>query len=608
MVSVDRIEVTEDTASGLYGNYAMGGVINIVTSRPTSRTLELKPQFGLFSGRAGGDSGATPKFDMFASDIWKTVGFAVEASAFNTDGFRTVTTEAGPVDNNAKVDYRNITGKLEYLPSDRVNVTGRVGYFREDRDNGKIGEGNDTRWTSFSGGARIKLPDQSDLQARLFGDIQRAHYNFLAVSNAATLRDFVRLATDQRVPVNGFGGMVQWQKVIGTRQALTAGTDWRWVDGDSREDSYSPITGAAPGADGVTLPARLNIQRVSGGSQISQGAFVQDVITPVDKLVLTLNARVDHWRNYDGHNLETSVATGQPTANNRPSLEDRTDTVVSPRVAALYHVTDRVTTWGAVNSGFRAPTLTELYRQFSVGAITTRPNNQLGPERLVGGEFGVNVAPRRDLTARFTWFDNRVKDPVSNVTMSPGVPNFEVACAGLAIGNCVQKQNLGRTKIQGVQFDVEYLLGSEWRVNAAYIHNDAKVTDGGDVNADLVGKYLAQVPQNRGSLQIAYTNPRLVNVSLGIQFVGLQYNDDENDQFIPASTLAAAGYDTDITAGLPGYTTVDLLASRDLGQRLQLFVGAQNLTNKVFFVQTNPSTFGSPRMVNFGVRVRFAGR
>jgi outer membrane receptor protein involved in Fe transport len=609
MVSVDRIEVTEDTASGLYGNYAMGGVINIVTSRPTRRMLELKPQFGVFSTRGGSDdSGATPKFDMFASDVWKKVGVAVEASAFDTDGFRTVTTEAGPVDNNARVDYHNVTGKVEYLPTERVNVSGRVGYFRENRDNGKIGEQNDTKWTSLSGGVRVRMPDGSDFQSRLFGDIQKAHYNFLAVSNSSTLRNFVRLATDQRVPVNGFGGMVQWQKVLGTRQVLTSGVDWRWVDGDSREDSYSPIAGAGAGADGVTLPARLNIQRISGGSQLSQGVFVQDVFTPTDKLVLTLNGRVDHWKNYDGHNLETTVATGGPTANNRPALPDRTDTVFSPRVAALYHVTDKVTTWGAVNSGFRAPTLTELYRQFSVGAITTRPNNQLGPERLVGGELGLNVAPRRDLTARITWFDNRVKDPVSNVTMSPGLPNFEVACAGLAIGNCVQKQNLGRTKIQGIQTDVEYLLGREWRVSAAYIYNSAKVTDGGEVDADLVGNYLAQVPKNRGSLQIAYSNPALINVALAFQFVGLQYNDDENDQFIPAATLAAAGYDTDIGAGLPGYSTVDLLASRDISNRFQVFVGVQNLTDKEFFVQTNPSTLGSPRLINFGVRVRFAGR
>src|SRR4051812_26040073 len=275
MVSVDRIEVTEDTASGLYGNYAMGGVINIVTSRPTRHTLELKPQYGSFSGaNASTDNGGTPKIDGFASDIWKKVGFAVEGSAFNTDGFKTVTTEAGPIDNNAAVEYSNISGKVEYLPSDRLGFSGRVGYFNESRDNGKVGELNDTRWTSLSGGVRIKLPDQSDLQSRVFGDIQNAHYNFLAVSNAATLRNFVRLATDQRVPVNGFGGMVQWQKVAGTKQLFTAGADWRWVDGDSEEDGYAAIPNAPPGPDGVTLPAQQNIRRISGGSQTSQGVFV----------------------------------------------------------------------------------------------------------------------------------------------------------------------------------------------------------------------------------------------------------------------------------------------------------------------------------------------
>src|SRR6266536_1266147 len=78
LASVDRVEMTEDTSSSLYGNYAMGGVINIVTSRPTRRTVEIKPQFGTRS---------TPKVDFFASDRWNKVGAAVEGSVLSTDGF-----------------------------------------------------------------------------------------------------------------------------------------------------------------------------------------------------------------------------------------------------------------------------------------------------------------------------------------------------------------------------------------------------------------------------------------------------------------------------------------------------------------------------------------
>jgi outer membrane receptor protein involved in Fe transport len=583
LISVDRIEITEDTASSLYGNYAMGGVINIVTGRPTRRTIEFKPQYG---------TRKSPKFDFFASDAWNKFGVAVEGSFFKTDGFPIVAPrERGPIDNNASVDYKNVSAKLEYTPTDRVNVFFRAAQFVEDRVNGKVGEINDTNWKTANGGVRMQLPDNSDLQARVFVDRQKAHFNFLAVTNSTTIRNVVRLATDQHVPTDGVGSALQWTKAIGTAHAFSAGTDWRWVDGDSQEAAYVAATPTS--IVGVTQAATLSVNRISGGTQQSLGAFAQDIFTPTSKLVVTLSARADHWRNYDGHNLETTVATGLPTANNRPAIQERTDTVVSPRLAALYHLSDRITGWGSINSGFRAPTLTELYRQFSVGAVTTRPNDQLGPERLVGGEVGINIAPVSNVTIRTTWFDNRIKNPVSNVTLSPTL---------------AQKQNLGKTRVWGIQSDAEYRVGSAWRFSGAYVYDQAKVTDGGVANAGLVGKYLAQVPKHRGSLQASYSSEKYVNVALGVQFNGAQFNDDQNINFIPVQTLTEAGYDASTPVGLPGYTTVDLMASRDLGRNVQVFVGAQNIFDQVYFVQTNPSTIGTPRLVNGGVRVRWAGR
>ena len=592
LVSVDRIEITEGPTSSLYGNIAMGGVINIITSRPSRRTLELKPQYG---------SRTSPKLDFFASDQWNRVAAAVEGSFLDTDGFPIVAAiERGPIDNNADVKYKNVTGKLEYTPSDRMNMFLRAGYFTEARVNAKVGEVNDTKWTTLNGGLRARLRDYSNLEARLFVDHQKSHFNFLAVTNAATTRNIVRLATDQHVPTDGVGGMAQWTKAFGRAHAFSAGFDWRWVDADSQEDGFVPAVPTV--IVGVTQAATLSVQRVSGGTQRSLGAFVQDVFTPTEKLVLTLSARVDGWRNYDGHNLETTVATGQPTGNNRSSLPDKSDTVVSPRAAALYHVSDRVSVWGAANSGFRAPTLTELYRQFAVAAVTTFPSSDLGPERLVGGEAGVNVAPVRNVTFRVTWFDNRVSDPVANVTQAAAFCAARTVPAG-----CAQKQNLGRTRVRGIQTDVEYRLGTSWRLGGAYMRDDAKVTDGGSVPA-LVGKFLPQVPKHRGSLQIAYTNPKIATVALGVQVAGLQFNDDLNTQFIPAATLASAGYDAPVPAGLPAYTVVDFTVARDIGRRLQAFMGVQNLLDRVYFVQTNPSTLGTPRLINGGVRVRLVGR
>ena len=231
LASVDRVEITEGTSSSLYGNIAMGGVINIITSRPTRRTIELKPQFG---------SKNSPKFDFFASDQFTSkVSAAVEGSFLNTDGFPIVAApERGPIDNNADVQYKNVSTKLEFTPSERIQSFFRAGYFSESRVNGKVGEVNDTRWTTLNGGVRARLADGSDLQARVFADVSRAHFNFLAVTNAATTRNVVRLATDQNVPTNGVGGMAQWSKSIGSSNVFSAGFDFRWVDGDSQEAAY----------------------------------------------------------------------------------------------------------------------------------------------------------------------------------------------------------------------------------------------------------------------------------------------------------------------------------------------------------------------------------
>jgi outer membrane receptor protein involved in Fe transport len=177
--------------------------------------------------------------------------------------------------------------------------------------------------------------------------------------------------------------------------------------------------------------------------------------------------------------------------------------------------------------------------------------------------------------------------------------------------NRQQRQNLGRTRITGIQTDVEYRLRETWRVTGGYLYNDATVREF-TANPDLLGKYLPQVPKHRGSLQVSYSNPKIAAISLAMQAVSLQYNDDLNANFIPTATLVEAGYSSFTGGasqpGLPGYASFDLTAIRDVGRYLQVFFGAQNLFNQVSFVQTNPSTTGTPRLVNVGVRVRFAGR
>ena len=567
--TVDRIEVVDGTSSSVYGNYALGGVINVVSARPRPRTVEFRTQFGNKDTRKG---------DFFASDVWGRLGASVEGSFFATDGFPIViANERGPIDTESSVDYHNFNLKLDYSHGEALSFFFRGGYFREERNNAKFStfdqspEENSTLWKSASGGMRLILPDTSDLQARVFTDFETFHSNFLAVPNLTT-RAIGRMSLLQRVPTRGAGGMVQWSKPLVGRHLVTAGVDGRWVDGASNEQALDTVTGQT-----VTL------LRESGGTQTSTGVYVQGQFWLAPTVSLTAGGRLDRWRNYNARNLETTVATGLPTAASR-LLPERDDTVFSPRAAVLYHVNEKVTAWGSLGSGFRAPTLNELYRQFRVGAILTLANDQLGPERLIGGEVGVNVAPVRDLTVRTTWFDNRVENPVSNVTR-------------LDLTNTRQRQNLGRTRIWGVQSDVEYRLSNVWRVGAGYMFNQAKVTEF-EATPELVGNFLPQVPQHRGSVSVTYANPRFVSASVSGLFFGHQFDDDLN-------TAARPG---NFAPGLPAYATLEMMVTRALGRHADVFFGVQNLFDEEYYVGLAPTTIGSPRLINGGIRVRFSGR
>jgi iron complex outermembrane recepter protein len=562
MESAQRIEVVNGASSSLYGSFAMGGVLNVVTQRARRRSLDLKTQYG---------NRDTPKFDLHASDVWGKVGVSVDGSAFDTGGYPNVLSSLrGRVDTKVAVQFGQVSVKADYNPNDAVQLFVRTGYFNEDRHNGKITtvgplteELNDTTWKYTSGGVRWLLPDASTLQGTVFGDAKTFNSNFLAIPDATGARSIGRLSLNQTVPTDAYGGMVQWSRGFFGSHAITAGTDLRWVDGDSIEDAFDAVTGT-----------NKTLHRVAGGTQRSLGVFVQDVFAPLANLTVTASARLDRWRNYDAHNTETTIATG---AVSDPVLPDKNDSVASPRVGALYRVHERLSVWGDIGAGFRAPTLNELYRRFSQGAAVTLANPALGPERLVGGELGVNVLPARDVTWRVTWFDNRVKDPVANVTITP--PNLS------------QRQNLGRTRIWGIQTDLDYRIGQTLKIGGAYIYDEAKVAEN-PANPALVGRRLAQVPTHRGAFQIQYHDPRILTAAFDVQMSGDQFDDDLNT---PSRVL-------------PAYSVANLSVGRDIVRNFEVFAAVQNLFDEEFYVGTLPTLVGAPRLFSVGFRVRFEGK
>ena len=72
---------------------------------------------------------------------------------------------------------------------------------------------------------------------------------------------------------------------------------------------------------------------------------------------------------------------------------------------------------GSVYRSFRAPTLNELYRDFSAGNTTTKANAALEPEKMWGAEAGVDWIGENS-TFRVTAYRNSLDGLITNVTLS----------------------------------------------------------------------------------------------------------------------------------------------------------------------------------------------
>ena len=93
---IERIEVMVGSAGALYGDQAVGGVINIITKRPAGKLHQVSARLGSFDYRG-------VQFNSTAQ-LSETLGYRLSAETFSADHYR---------DHNAE-ENTNFSGILEY--------------------------------------------------------------------------------------------------------------------------------------------------------------------------------------------------------------------------------------------------------------------------------------------------------------------------------------------------------------------------------------------------------------------------------------------------------------------------------------------------------------
>jgi outer membrane receptor protein involved in Fe transport len=541
-LALKSIELVRGGASDLYGSSAIGGVVNLVPTRPNSDRAEVRSSYG-----------AEGTYDnsllaQIKSGPW---GALVSGGALGTDGYiQEAPWQRGSVDTASNVHSQNGMLLAEHdRGSLRLFVRGTG--FNEARGNGTPDQTNGTRLWRYATGGDWQGPHNGTLTARVYGSAEHFRQTFSQILDPTTSRKGEIPTRFSLSPDNELGAAVHWSQPLGAGLLMVAGVDVHDVRVWDREQTY--------GAD-AALTNLSDHQRDAAG--YAEAMWVRKAWT------LTAAGRLDWYRNFDGRQLQWN-GSGWAISPTQPTEES--ENVFNPRVGLSRKLGNYWALSGSGFRAFRAPTPNELYRSTQVGNKLTAANGALLSERATGWETGVATEGRWG-SVRSSYFLTQVNRPITAVTIDPDSSPI-----------LLKRENLGQIESRGVSVDFQ-LAPRRWlAVAGGYQFAHATVTRGTQDR----GNWIPEVARSLATLNVRAYRPALGLLNVQGRMSGRQFDDDAND-FL-----------------LRGYFRLDAYASHDFGTRLQVFTAGENLLDRQIEVAKTPTaTLAMPRVARVGLLIR----
>ncbi|MFN7028736.1 MAG: TonB-dependent receptor [Sphingopyxis sp.] len=478
-INLRGVTITRGGGSGAGGPGALAGTIGLHSDLTYGGTASLA-----YGSRDSWDASASVGAELGDGHV------AVDGRYSRGDGFVPIAKgQRGSVDRAAPYEQGGVGVRMRFDAGESSRIEASVRGFSDRRDRG----------TDFT----TSRVDGVDASLRFIHDPYRANQLFALAyvqlrdfesgfASVAANRNSVAPALFQRVPATGLGARVEFRPLIGRANPLRIGADWRSTTGRTEEDFF--FAGTVPGR-----------HRTAGGDSDTVGAFAEWTSGYRDYgLVWTVSGRVDRWWLGEGYRNERNISG--------PVITDlrfaaRQGWEGSGR-AGVQWTQDALSLRGAVYRGWRLPTLNELYRPFRVGAEVTTANEMLKPERLWGGEVGVDWK-RDDTKLSATLFVNHLTNAIANVTLAP---------------NLNQRQNLDAIDTKGIEVSAEQKVDF-LTLRATYALTDATV-DASRAAAALDGRRPAQIAKHGGSVSLRSNTTDAVQGFATLRYVGKQNEDD----------------------------------------------------------------------------------
>ncbi|KLE32258.1 TonB-dependent receptor [Aurantiacibacter gangjinensis] len=535
---LSSIRVTRGGGSGPFGAGALAGTIRMESA--DAATLGGVSASALVNDRGGTELSAT-----LAPEIGN--GFAVVGGRWDRgQGFFT-TREEDRVPATARAGYDSwyVSGRVVQPLGRDLELQARAAAWNDERTLRFEEADNSIEGQDVS----LRLVSRGDWQVDALAYGQWRNFTNVVISSTR----FTRVLDQKDTPASGLGGRLEIRPPVGEDHTLRIGADYRRSEGELFEDSFSAFSGA------------LRENRFAGGVTSDLGFYVEND-WQAGALTLTGGLRADRYTISDGFYRalapDGAVISGD-------SFADRADWEATWRAGALFAASDTVTLRAAAYSGFRLPTLNELYRPFVVFPVVTQANASLEPERLEGFEIGVDLAPAAGVAVSATLFDNRVEGAIANVTLEP---------------NLRQRRNLDAIDAQGLELAAAVDRGPV-SLNGTMVLTDAEVVGTGFA-APLDGNRPPQTPEFAASVTAAYRIAADAQISATLRHVGAQFEGDRENDVLPAAT------------------TLDLFGEARLIDRLSLVARVENLFDEEIVTRNQGGSIdiGTPRTIWLGVR------
>ena len=497
---VERVEILKGSQSTLYGSDAIAGVINVITKKGGAKKL------GFTANLAGGSYGTFRGSVGINGTIRKT-NYNIQYSKLNSKGFSSAYDEAGNnhfdkdgLDEN--VVRANMSQQITNKLSLRLNT--QFSNYKADSDAGPFTD--DADYTFKTNNLLVGFGTDYAIGKSML------HFNYNYNKTERTYLDDSLSAPGFSYYSKGvYNGRAHFAELysnlfITKHIDVLVGTDYRQ---QSTDQDYLSLSMFGPFSTALGDSAKVK----------QLGVYASVVVKDIAGFNVELGGRYNNFNKYG----DVFTFSFNPS----------------------YMINKKVKIFANITSGFKAPSLYQVYSEYR------NPVKELNPERSLSFEAGVQYK-KENVDLRAVYFIRNVTDNIE--FFSAGPPNYESYYI-----------NANKQKDKGIELEASVDFGKV-KLNANYTNLDGYIEIKDNVK-DTAYFNLYRRPKQTVNLNIGFDICKGWYLNTGIQSIGKRME----------AVYASAPIE------MPAYYTWNLYSTYTITKQVKVFADLKNITDEKYF-------------------------